>query len=88
MLFAILYLKSYLWGRFAIEYSYWPGFFKLYMNNLKRICCRIRCANYSICLQITSTNARALLRVLKFYFSMHIYNSQLTMKIQNKSMIS
>jgi hypothetical protein len=31
----------------------------------------------------TSTNARALLRVLKFYFSMHKYNSQLTIKIQN-----
>jgi hypothetical protein len=33
---------------------------------------------------ITSTNARALPWVLKFHFSMHIYNSQLTMKIQRR----
>jgi hypothetical protein len=36
----------------------------------------------------TSTNARALPRILKFHFSIHIYNSQFTLKIQNKSGIS
>jgi hypothetical protein len=36
----------------------------------------------------TSTNACALPQVFKFHFSMHIYNSQLTTKIQNKSEIS
>jgi hypothetical protein len=36
----------------------------------------------------TSSNVRALPRVLKFYFSIHVYNSQLTMKIENKLGIS
>ena len=36
-------------------------------------------------LSTTSTNA---CRGLKFHFSMHIYNSQPTMKNQNKSVIS